>query len=589
MWLRGGWLWVGVWCFVCSFAFWRCTERIIAPEEACLEGFICSDGGVVVQPPAVQPTPSLPNLGKACSKDVDCGTGLVCVKNADEAMRCHQDCSQNPLDCQKNTDGRTTCLRNESGQRFCFQPRAKEGARCGFGMHNDCDKRGAEPLYCDPVVWRCKKAAQTGRPSEACDLPRGKGCLLGLSCLSPKKDGVGTCEIPCRFDVEMRTCEAMGFSPCVLRRETGIAYCAGEVVEEGGYCSLSRKCKSWLSLFCDEATQTCKQAPRIGKKGEPCVPSAQGGGCIDGLFCLSGRCAATCKEEPSLCATGERCERDLRGVWSCLPAPKGGLCDANTTCDWEFVCDVQRKQCALRSRSDARLGETCSGYLRVSEGLACTALVDSFWGPYFETRWTQDCFDDPSICAKNTDARTTCYPIGHTAGGWFVPQRICLRLDAKEGEACGTKAQALCEDDDSQQPKLLCLRDVCTRPILQKQEGAPCVGPFLDILAFAYLDPTVVPALCDRDAAVPLVCDPKTKACIKAGIVGEGQLCLGATGNLCEKGFVCDMESSTMFLDSEGVCKRACDVRRPQCPQGSSCSRSGRFWPKIHTGVCYPK
>ncbi|MCB9640805.1 MAG: hypothetical protein H6727_18060 [Myxococcales bacterium] len=596
--------WMVLLAFVLVFSK-GCTEVVFPSQEevACSADASCltdtqpeSSKEEPIEPPRIEPPAELPKLGDVCSKDTDCGTGLICVLESEGNGHCFQDCSPAPLDCQKNTDGRTVCLRNEKEQRYCFQPKAKDGQRCGAGMQNDCDKDGEIPLYCNTKTWTCEKVSRSEKAGDTCDLAQGKGCLAGLSCLTsdspPNRRSV--CYLPCGGELPSDVCQKVGLPACgwVVHDPFFPRHCHGENVDEGGACGGSSPytCKSWLSLYCDESTKTCKKAPSHGTVGEDCKPSALGDGCAEGLLCLKGKCTRTCKEEPSLCATGERCEADYRGVWSCFPAKQGETCQpSQTKCEKEFACDYRSKRCALPSIPSAQLGQPCSGSEEIiAEGLACISTYDtSLSGAYRQYAWMQTCEDDPSMCAKNTDGRTNCYTL--SAGSFsshLITAKVCIRLDAKEGEACGSHAQALCEDDDtSRHPKLVCVQDVCKRPTIQQKEGEPCDGPFLD--ATGSLVSSDGPSFCDRDAAVPLVCDIKTHTCIKAGIVGEGQPCLGDTGNLCAKGLVCHFSKlRNPFPSYVGVCLPSCDVRNSQCPQGTSCKRQSWIAPKSHVNVC---
>ncbi|MCB9642701.1 MAG: hypothetical protein H6728_06455 [Myxococcales bacterium] len=561
------------------------------PNETCSEAN-CGDGGTQSSmPPRIEPPAEFPKLGDVCSKDTDCGTGLICVLESEGNGHCFQDCSPAPLDCQKNTDGRTVCLRNEKEQRYCFQPKAKDGQRCGAGMQNDCDKNTEVPLYCNTKTWTCEKVAQSEKEGDACDLAEGKGCLAGLTCAPKDKSGRGVCYRVCDGDNGELDCKAAGYEGCArdISSPTLTLFCYRDNVVEGGACGVFSPfpCNSALSLYCDKTTKTCKKAPQTGKLGDSCFPDdrARPSGCEAGLLCLEGKCVKSCKDDPAVCAVGERCEKDTNEAWRCLPAKKGEPCEpGKTRCDFGLACDTDTKRCELRKASEPpALGKPC-GSGRVQGGFVCGGVFDSFNGSVKDPVWLQDCEDDPAICSKNTDGRTACLPISDTRGGSLLRYYACFRPNAKEGEACGNVAQALCEEDDtSRHPKLLCHKDVCTRPTIQKNEGDPCDGPFLDIQEF--LKNESIPRLCDRDAAVPLVCEPKSHTCVKAGLVGEGLPCLAGTRNLCEKGLLCS-QGPFSLVEAEGVCRAACNLRSPQCPQGTSCKRLGLLPPKIQISLC---
>ncbi|MCB9642702.1 MAG: hypothetical protein H6728_06460 [Myxococcales bacterium] len=562
-------------------------ERVTEPSFEPLQDGVPSDTSVdatIPGPPTISPTPSLPRLGFVCAQDADCGTGLVCVAHQGSPSRCHQDCRTSPLDCAKNTDGRTLCFSNDKGQRYCTNMHAQEGQQCGFGMQASCELAGRVPLFCHPQTWTCEKVQQTGGMGEACDIEAGKGCLPKLTCTFDRTLKNPRCLALCRAEYPAKECQAFGLEDCGRHLSGYPLHCGGEGAGEGEACGGISPvyCKSWLSLYCDATTKTCKKAPATAKSGEACTPSASGVGCLAGLFCVGGRCVENCQTTPSLCAKGERCEADAKGLWGCRSALAGEACDPQkTTCVGAFACDAQSQTCALPpAPTGAVLGGACaSSPTKHVQGLVCLDVYDSFRGTAGGERWLQDCSQDRTICSKNTDGRTTCYPLARYATGFIEPRWACLRIDAKEGEACGSAAQARCEDTSSSRlAALRCVQGLCQRLSIQTKEGDPCDGPSLDNSA---------QRLCDRDAMVPLVCDNITKSCVKADVVQKGDACLGGSKAVCAVGLICLPTIYAWSYDEAGTCQVACDLKSPQCPQGSTCKLPNLITLKVHQSYCY--
>ncbi|MCB9637367.1 MAG: hypothetical protein H6728_10485 [Myxococcales bacterium] len=112
--------------------------------------------------------------GQRCTEDADCGTGYVCLdpgyNNPQKYKYCFQSCSNNPLLCMNNTDGRTHCTPVTSSLRVCLRD-AKETETCGEKSRFQWRCLDDPPLYCNSATSVCQKPTIQVNIGDDCDIP----------------------------------------------------------------------------------------------------------------------------------------------------------------------------------------------------------------------------------------------------------------------------------------------------------------------------------------------------------------------------------------------------------------------------------
>lgn len=178
--------------------------------------------------------------------------------------------------------------------------------------HAGCDWVGpdgvAVPAACSGVLISNLAAGQKCRSTLE--------CTTGLHCRGAGPTASGTCApaggvgMACELSVDvlgsytrarsLRTPECEG--ACQRHR-------CEAVLTDGGACTLDAQCPRG-----QRCAGTCVSGEN-GAAGEPCVP----GGCVDGLRCVAGRCAAPLP-------AGAACTSDVECQGACLPGDAGRAC-----------------------------------------------------------------------------------------------------------------------------------------------------------------------------------------------------------------------------------------------------------------------
>lgn len=289
-------------------------------------------------------------------------------------------------------------------------------------------------------------------------------------------------------------------------------------------CSTDTDCSS-----CADDKTSCVQGV-CGQQTAQCPSS-----CTDNSDCASCPGADNvCDTATSTCKQGNTnvCPPTCSGDSECAPCGTGFTCEQGA--------------CAKTS-SNPNVGAPCSAAEPCAQGFVCQPV------PEGGSVCFQDCSQDSSICAGNTDGRTSCVELGSGQGGISV----CLAV-AKKGEKCGYQGalQAVCET--GQDPPLYCSTSgLCTEVVVQKNAGDPCNPEG---------DTTEPIKLCD--SASGLVCDATTGKCVTATVAQEGEPC-DPTGANLGKTILCDPSKKDLAcikFDQWGrvTCQTLCD------PQGTS-------------------
>jgi hypothetical protein len=346
-----------------------------------------------------------------------------------------------PLGGRCTSFGALLCAGGEGYCDVACEPLPARGAPCAppFGLcargllcrHGICADLGATGAPC-------------GRDSECADellcvggrcgerrIPIGGGCTDTDECVVGARCTAGICRATerggaCRDD---RECGAL--EECAVREELRCSP-RGMVGEP---CAHLDGCVP--EAFCDRDTSVCRLRPGVGEPctvacvagaacgpdgrchllgsdGEPCVPSVDSDGCLDGLACVSGVCRAppgpgeACADDGE-CAPGlacffeagggePRCASEREPGERCLDAVRGDGCRPESFCDPRFdVCMWRRGA-----------GEPCEGG-DCERGLACR--VDDMTGearcgpiPGLGERCTDTC-EEGAICSLVPVAR----------------------------------------------------------------------------------------------------------------------------------------------------------------------------------------
>ena len=171
-----------------------------------------------------EPEPT-PQVSRGCSKNAECGKGLVCARGGDFAGMCTANCTST-TECETRFGDGVSCV----------------GDYCTLACdHSDqCGTNG----YCRTDLCFSGKAGM----SDTCSNDRQ--CEPGLTC-SPALYSAGTCVAPCTVNAD---CDPYGVSTdCVVAKGlcaercsdelncSGNSWCHDYVTDDGfssGYCGL---------------------------------------------------------------------------------------------------------------------------------------------------------------------------------------------------------------------------------------------------------------------------------------------------------------------------------------------------------------
>ena len=254
-------------------------------------------------------------LGRACTQDVDCASGLCGAGYICREAACGngaQDPGETGVDCGGSCPA---CLGDPCGQDADCQTGYCEGGVCDVPTCTDGIKNGAET------------GVDCGGDCSLCG--EGMGCLSDANCLSGYCQG-GFCATPSCVDAVQNQGESdvdCG-GPC--------GGCAlGEGCASGGDC-MSGSCAAGL---CAEVAPACDDGALNGGEsdvdcGGPCAACgfgkacAQAGDCASGL-CEQGHCAA-----PASCDDGEQNggESDVDCGGPCAACATGKFCEGHADC-----------------------------------------------------------------------------------------------------------------------------------------------------------------------------------------------------------------------------------------------------------------
>ncbi|MFT3706990.1 MAG: hypothetical protein QM817_04905 [Archangium sp.] len=183
---------------------------------------------------------------------------------------------------------------------------ALEAAHQGCGW---VGPNGVEvPPACDGVI--------SGHVAQGQRCRSSLECVDGLRCRGAGPTSVGVCDVPgavgvaCEFSVDVlasytrarskRGSECSGF--CQRHR-------CEAILTDGGACTLDAQCPSG-----QRCAGSCVPGER-GGVGDACVP----GGCVEGLRCVRGSCAAPLSD-------GASCSSDVECQGACIAADGGRVC-----------------------------------------------------------------------------------------------------------------------------------------------------------------------------------------------------------------------------------------------------------------------
>lgn len=188
--------------------------------------------------------------GGVCGGVKQCESGSICI-NVHKNWYCIQECTGNKEVCNKNQDGRTSCLDFEMTagvvKSFCVKE-VTQGEKCGFGMKPQSICKIGSSLFCDPDSKDCKPTEKVGE-GEECSYR--KSCADGLLCISFYEHGLTR---HCH-----RKCNPLLADGCGYNKELSCV----KILSDGSGLCLDKECSS--SSECFFKNYECKNATSGGK------------------------------------------------------------------------------------------------------------------------------------------------------------------------------------------------------------------------------------------------------------------------------------------------------------------------------------
>ncbi|MCK6509648.1 hypothetical protein L6R29_06755 [Myxococcota bacterium] len=179
---------------------------------------------------------------------------------------------------------------------------------------------------------------------------------------------------------------------------------------------------------------------------------------------------------------------------------------------------------------------------RCRTGLVCVRVNS------LESRCLQDCTDNASVCATNTDGRNECTRVSYERYA-LSAIRVCAKF-AQKDENCDPRQAVLCARN--QNPHLICISATCSAARILNLEGEDCS------------DGQSPPVECNADAG--LACDPSTNKCVKGVPAFEGDRCdrnnpSSGVRRVCERAHSC--VGFTNNGQSIEICLKDCKLSDP--------------------------